>query len=255
MVKGSGAKAWKDSARQVSKYADRIVTWKPTSFDFDIDQIGLIDGRWVIREKATAIIMAGGRSTRMGHDKSLLPLKTQQPAICDASKNNNARPMIQHIFDQLRPCFNQILISSDDTSRYAFLGAPVIADRMPGQGPLMGIASALAASDNEVNLVIACDIPEVDIALVRTMLRRIRGYDAVVPKTGPSQYEPLFAVYKKRILKALENALSSGQRRIIDALSPCRVKYLDLTGTGCLRNLNTMQDYLKFIGGQKDVIT
>jgi len=55
----------------------------------------------------------------------------------------------------------------------------------------MGIVSALRVSRNDVNFVIAYDIPEVDIGLVRNLVRKSRNFDAVLPQTGPSQYEPL----------------------------------------------------------------
>jgi len=241
LVKSCDTENYKASAKDVAQYADRIVLFDGNEFDINLDEIELVDGVWVSKMKATAIIMAGGDSARMGQDKSMLLIRD--------------KPMIKHIVDQLRPHFNQILISSSDTSKYSFLGVEIIPDRVADQGPLMGIASALKASANVLNFVIACDIPQVDMALVRMMLRQARGYDAVVPTTGPSQYEPLFAVYKKDILATIEDALSSGQRRIIDALSRCRVKYIDLSKTDVqqLRNLNTMNDYREFVRKENDV--
>jgi len=233
MVKDKDKEVWKSSARQVRKYADTVVSADAHSFDFDIDRIKLVAGKWVMKEEATAIIMAGGDSFRIGRDKSMLPIKD--------------KPMIKYICDQFRPHFNQILVSSNEVSKYAFLGVEVVPDRVAGRGPLMGIASAMRASANQVNFVIACDIPEVDIALVRTMLRQVRGYDAVVPATGPSRYEPLFAVYRKSTLAAIEEALSSGNNRIMAALSQCKVNYIDLTGSERLKNLNTMNDYWEFV--------
>lgn len=184
--------------------------------------------------QATAIIMAGGDSVRMGQDKSMLPVDGQ--------------PMIKYIVDRLRPHFNQILISSSDVSRYSFLGAEVIPDEVAGRGPLGGIASALKASANELNFVIACDIPQVDIDLMKMLLREGKDFDAVIPRTGQSKYEPLFAVYKKSALKAIEEALLSGNNRIIDALGSSKVKYIDLNDVLQLKNLNTMDDYREFVG-------
>jgi molybdopterin-guanine dinucleotide biosynthesis protein A len=237
IVRGRGRKVWKSSARELRDYADRIVTSDRKDFDLDIERIQLVGEKWAIKEQATAIIMAGGDSTRIGKDKSMLPI--------------NGKPMIKHICDQLRPHFDQILVSSCDKSEYDFLGVEIIPDRLAGQGPLMGIASALKASANEVNFVIACDIPEVDMSFVRTMLRQVRDYDAVVPTTGPSQYEPLFAVYKRDILAAVEDALSSGSNRIMDALTSCKVKYIGLTGAQQIKNINTMNDYREFINREK----
>ena len=83
------------------------------------------------------------------------------------------------------------------------------------------------------------------------MLRQVRsGYDAVVPRTGPSQYEPLFAVYRKGILDTANELLSSGKRRIAEMFSRCRVRYIDLSDTEQIKNLNTMNDYLEFLRRQ-----
>ncbi len=242
MVGDCRAQNCKPSAKDVVRYADRIVFFDGQKFDLDPDEINLITGRWVCKMKATAIIMAGGNSTRMGQDKDMLLISRQ--------------PMIKHIYNQLHPYFNQVLISSNDVSKYDFLGIDVIPDRVADKGPLVGIGSALKVSANEVNFVIACDIPEVDMNLVRRMVKESRDFDAVVPTTGPSQYEPLFAVYKKSTLAAIDKAIAAGNYRIIDPLKCCSVKYIDLAKIGAqpLRNLNTKNDYLEFVGGQDDAV-
>jgi len=242
MVKGCGAKNHKVSAKDVIRCADRIISFDGDEFDIGDDEIELADGRWAVKMEATAIIMAGGDSIRMGQDKSILPVK--------------GRPMIKCIYDQLRPHFNQILISSNDASKYSFLGVEVVPDKVTGRGPLGGIASALAASANELNFVIASDIPQVDTALMRMLLRQSRNFDAVVPRIGRSRYEPLFAVYKKAALTAIEAALLSGNYRIIDALNSCSVKYINLSKTAAqqLSNLNTMNDYLEFVRSEKGAV-
>ncbi len=85
------------------------------------------------------------------------------------------------------------------------------------------------------------------------MVRESKGFDAVMPQTGPSCYEPLFAVYKKSTLGAIDKAIAAGIYRIIDPMDDCNVNYI---GFGCgqpLKNLNTMKDYHKFIGKKNDV--
>jgi molybdopterin-guanine dinucleotide biosynthesis protein A len=214
------------------------VLFDGNEFDIGAEEVELADGRWICKLKATAIVMAGGGSVRMGQDKSMLPVE--------------GRPMIEHIVNQLNPHFSQVLISSDDKAKYGFLGVDVIEDEVEGRGPLGGIASGLKVSANELNFVLACDIPEIHMACVRAMLRQGRDYDAVVPKSGAGRYEPLFAVYKKSILGAIESALNSGDYRIMDAISSCRIKYVEVDNSELMKNLNTMEDYEEFVGNRDD---
>jgi molybdopterin-guanine dinucleotide biosynthesis protein A len=252
MVRDQGQRVWKDSARGVKRYADAVVVSDGSGFDFDTNRIKLARGKWTMPEKATAIIMAGGDSCRMGIDKSMLPVA--------------GRPMIETIVRQLRRCFTQIIISANEVDKYSFLSLQVVPDRVIDQGPLMGIASALAASDNEVNFVVACDIPYINLGFVREMLTEAEEADAdiVVPthKGTDEKYEPLFAVYCKSALGAINETLSLGKRKISDAFSRCRVRYIELDApSGVLRqeplglwtgdwftNINTMAEYEEFLG-------
>lgn len=91
MLKAVDSDKCKPSAVSVEKYADRTVLFDGSDFDISLDEIELIDGRWVNKMQATAIIMAGGESVRMGEDKSMLPIGN--------------KPVIKHIADQLHPRF------------------------------------------------------------------------------------------------------------------------------------------------------
>jgi len=250
MVTGRDARTWKDSAQRVGEYADRIVVSNGKGFDIDLDEIEIVSGKWRMREgckggckgagttkRATAIILAGGRSSRMGADKSLLSVDGQ--------------PIIETICERLAGRFDQILISANEPEKLAFLGLEVVPDRIPGQGPLMGIASALEASSSELNFVVACDIPRIHIGFVEEMLAEAErsGADVVVPTTGSEEYEPLFAVYRKSALESINKVLASGGRRISDIFAQCRVKYVRLTDTEWLRNLNTPAEYEEFRKG------
>ena len=232
MVRKPDEKAVKDSAQKVIKLADEIIAPDRRGFGVDLDRIKLVDGKWRIMSDATAIIMAGGRSRRMGVDKSLLPL--------------NNKPMVEAIYEQLQGSFSQVLISSNEKEKLAFLGLKVVPDKQTGQGPLMGIASALEVSANELNFVIACDIPYVDLRCVREMLKQAHGVDIVVPTVGEGQYEPLFAIYRKSSLKAINELLSVGKRKIRDVFQHCKVKYINLDLPQNFANINTMAEYNEY---------
>jgi len=228
MVKNCDSKRWKESTQQVKEYADVIVISRSSGFDFDLDQIKLADGRWLLQEKATAIIMAGGNSSRIGTDKSMLFME--------------GRPMVERICEQVRGTFSQVLISANNPHKFDFLGQQVVPDKVPGRGPLMGIASALQVSDNELNFVVACDIPYINLCFVRKMLAEAKEeVDIVIPITA--KFEPLFAVYRKSALAAINEVLSSGGRKISDVFNRCRVKYIELDDAQWLKNINTMTEY------------
>jgi molybdopterin-guanine dinucleotide biosynthesis protein A len=232
MVMAPGLNEWKNSARKVKEHVDKMVSLENGHFSLDLDQVRIVEGRWALLEKATAIIMAGGTSQRMGTDKSMLPVK--------------GRPIIENICMQLRGSFEQILISANEMDKFAFLGFEIIPDRVPGQGPLMGIASTLAASANELNFVVACDIPHIRLNYVRKLLSQaLKGsVDIVVPVTREGQCEPLFAVYRRSMFGAMNKVLSKGRRKITDVFALCEVESFEL-GTS-LPNLNTITEYQQF---------
>jgi molybdopterin-guanine dinucleotide biosynthesis protein A len=183
---------------------------------------------------ATAIILAGGKSSRMGgSDKALLPV--------------NGIPMIQHITDQLSGEFRQILIGAGDTEKYAFLGHPVISDQQKDMGPLMGILSCLEASAHDINFVTGCDIPVMNMELIRQMITMAGEFDIVMPRHGEDQYEPLFAVYRKTCVEYARNAIGEGKYRITEMLKYARAGYVDFNSVQWYRNLNNKEDYSRFL--------
>jgi molybdenum cofactor guanylyltransferase len=235
MVDRTEHRPWKYSARQVRQHADRIVLSDGEKLDLDLNRIHLAGTRWLLTEDATAIVLAGGRSRRMGTDKSLLPI--------------NGRPMIEHICGQLHGTFHRLLISANDAQKFSFLGLDVVPDRIPDQGPLMAVASALEASDSELNLIVGCDIPQIRLPIVRRLLAAAQDADIVIPVTEDGREQPLFAVYRRSIRSSLNAALESGARRLTDVHGLCRVRHLALGNTGWFANLNTPADYERFRSG------
>ncbi|MDY0202336.1 MAG: molybdenum cofactor guanylyltransferase [Bacteroidales bacterium] len=187
----------------------------------------------IVREKATAIILAGGKSLRMGEDKYLLPI--------------NGIPLIQHIINQLQGHFDELIIGANDPQRFAFTGLKVVPDLERDKGPLMGIYSCLLASSNDVNFITAGDIPEMNIMLIRSMISLASDYDIVVPVTENGYYEPLYAIYQKRMHKKAQQLLSSNSRRIIDLINGANTKKIDFKDSDWLQNLNKKEDYLHYL--------
>ena len=238
MVRRRDSARLKPSAEAVRRLVDRLVVSDGHDFDLALDSIELVGTEWAIRLPAAAVILAGGKSKRMRLDKSMLPI--------------DGRPMIERICTQLRPHFEQLLISANDPLKYAFLDIETVPDKIRGQGPLMGIASALAASQHDLSLVVACDTPEVNMAFVRRLIREAEGYDGAVPVTGARRIEPLFAVYRKCMVGAMNATLDAGKRKISDALQRCNIKYVCFAGAEWLRNLNTQEEYADLISQERE---
>jgi len=232
VVRKKGSHAIKTSCENVIGFADRVVLSGKSDFDIDLNHIRLVDGKWFMQLSSTAIILAGGKSGRMGQDKSML--------------NVMGKPMIEHIFEQIHPFFDQVLISSNDMRKYAFINAEAIPDKIPGQGPLMGILSSLEASSHNLNFVVACDVPTINLGFIMKMMRSSEGYDCVIPVRGKSKFEPLYGIYRKSMIAPIQETLNTKRRKIIDAFSNCKIKYIDITDAEWYENLNTMEEYYKY---------
>lgn len=239
VIKNAEDRTVKESCAEVIQYANKVIVFNNMSWDFNSDRVLIKDNEWIIREKATAIILAGGKSSRMGEDKYLLPV--------------NGLPLIQYIINQLQGHFDEIIIGANDPQRFAFTGLRVVPDVEPDKGPLMGIYSCLRASSTEVNFITACDIPEMNTRLIHNMMNLSVNYDIVMPVTGNGKHEPLYAVYRKSVAEHAEAILRNNGRRIIQLLEMSKVKFIDFQDQAWYQNLNVKDDYLQYIRktGQK----
>ena len=181
----------------------------------------------------TAVILAGGKSRRMKGHKALLPVSGLR--------------LIEKVVRNIEGHFQEILISAHSKELFDFLPYPVVIDKHPGQGPLMGILTGLHASANPVNFVIACDIPNIEIPFLRQMMTYTNEYEIVVPVTGENKLEPLFAFYNKNLIPRIEDMLNHQTRQVIKLFAMARVKYIPLAPNGWFYNLNTENDFREYL--------
>lgn len=178
----------------------------------------------------TGVILAGGRSRRMGCDKALLKIDGQT--------------LFERILTLMQGLFSQVMIAGDrpDLRRP---GVPAVADAYPGSA-LGGIHTGLAGAATDWVFVAPCDMPYPDDRIVRKLLAERAGHDAVVPRTA-SGFEPVFALYHKRCLDVVDAMLRRRHYRIYDFYSHIDVHYLtaEQLPSGweqSLLNLNTPED-------------
>lgn len=181
----------------------------------------------------TAIILAGGNSQRMRREKPLLPVQ--------------GKTLVQHVADNITPFFSEIIISTQEPDRFAFLPYPIVADEKKGHGPFMGILSGLKASSHSINFIIACDIPEINPSFLLSMIEYTDAYEIVVPVTSDNHFEPLFAFYHQDLINRIENLINHQVNKIIDLYPLARVKTIPMNSNHWYLNLNTEPEYLNYI--------
>ncbi len=149
----------------------------------------------------TGIILAGGKSSRMGQDKGLLEIA--------------GKKLVEIAISNLIPVCQRILISSNSTV-YEQFGLEVVRDIFPGIGPMGGIYSALKMSHSEFNLVLSVDLPFAGEDLFRYLLKQAEGYQVAVPCSGSDYYEPLCACYSISVLPQIEESIRKENFKLPD---------------------------------------
>ena len=157
----------------------------------------------------TAIILAGGQSSRMGTNKALLQL--------------NGKTVIEGMVEKLEKIVDDTIVVTNTFEDYAFLHLPMIEDRRKGKGPLAGMEAGLAATQTERNLIVACDMPFISVELGQYLLSCLGEYQAAVPEIS-GQLHPLFAAYRKDVNGAVTQSLEENQLRIRHLLHNIHVK-------------------------------
>ena len=150
----------------------------------------------------SVVILAGGQSRRMGSNKALLKV--------------NGRPLIQILSDRMRRLTDRILISANDPESYSFLDIPVVPDHFTGHGPLAGLHAAMRYQENSLYVLLACDLPNLPISLLKKMISLSEGFDAAIPRNSDGLAHPLCAVYRRTCLPYIEQALNRGEKKFIE---------------------------------------
>jgi len=155
------------------------------------------------RITTAGFVLAGGRSSRMGQDKALLPWQ-------GSTLLESAARKVQQVAG------SATIIG--DPKLYRHLGFPVVADRIPGCGPLGGLYTALSTTPAEWNVLVACDMPHITIEVLSGLLAQIDSTDAIVPRTD-GHWEPLCAVYHRRLAAAAATAIQRKSLKMQDFVS------------------------------------
>lgn len=149
----------------------------------------------------TGLILAGGKSSRMGKNKALLPI--------------GDKTAVERIVQALSEWTDSQVISADEAETYLFTGLPVAVDLHPGEGPLAGLEAGMEKEQADWYLAAACDMPLIRPEVVKYLTGKIKTseYQAVLPVIN-GRRQPLLAAYRADCLPVLKNCLSDGERSL-----------------------------------------
>lgn len=192
---------------------------------------------------ATAIILAGGKSSRLGFDKQLLEYKGHY--------------LIDLLLGLLSPIFAEVVLVSNTPALHRGRGCRVVGDTLPGAGPLGGLQAGLEAARYPLCYVTACDMPWISMPYIRFLLeyhRQHPGAEAIVTRLG-EMLEPMNALYAKTLADTTLALLERQQRKMTALLDVARTVYIpEATARryspdwGMFDNINTPADWQRYVG-------
>lgn len=172
--------------------------------------------------KRSAIILAGGKGSRVGYiEKALL--------------RYNNKTIIENTLDVLASVCDEIIISLRDAQQEKQFSdyvtdKKVVYDKYIAKGPLGGIATALENISSKYVFIVACDMPCLNADVINLLFEKSTGYAGAVPRWNNGKCEPLHAVYNtSKLLYKIENALDAKKYNVMAAISQLSdIHYVDV---------------------------
>lgn len=195
----------------------------------------------VMKKFGTAVILAGGKSTRMGFDKQFLEI--------------DERRLIDNLRKKLSKDFDEIIVVTNKSEYYLGFTDKITEDIIVGEGPLSGIHSGLMSASSEYVYFVACDMPNIYLDYIRWMKDEIKDLKVKACVTRFGQWiEPFNAFYSKDIIKDIEEHLLKNQRSVNSLLAKVEIHYIEeekarefSPNWDMFLNLNTKDELNKFL--------
>jgi len=166
--------------------------------------------------KISCIVLAGGKSKRLGRNKLLEPIGN--------------KTLLERVLTILSPIGSKIIIVKGKESSLPGLedyqNLKIVEDIFPEKGSLGGVYTGLTVSNDPYNLVVACDMPFLNSELLKYMIDLAEGFDAVVPRVNDELLEPLHAIYSRNCIPALDFLVAQNRLSILELYPMVKIKYL-----------------------------
>ncbi|MDD4109619.1 MAG: molybdenum cofactor guanylyltransferase [Prolixibacteraceae bacterium] len=175
--------------------------------------------------KASGVINAGGKSTRMKFNKAFAEI--------------NGTPIIKIIIDKFTPLFPEIIIISNQPDLYKDLGYKVYTDIYPDKGPVGGIHTALNYAAYDQIFILGCDMPFMDMRIAEFMLGKLADKDSVVPKIN-GYMQPMSAAYSKKCLPRLKYNLENDLLKLTKLFEELNSIIIEEEELKCFGNLDEL---------------
>lgn len=158
------------------------------------------------------VILAGGKSSRMGTDKALLKL--------------NNKTVIEHIISEFLKVTDDIIIVANKPEYYHFLNLPIVSDRYQDKGPLGGLETALYHGSADNYLISACDTPFINHRVYQVLLAELKNFDAIIPKYK-DRLHPLSGIYARSLLPDIQYQIEQNNLRVQSFFNQRNINYID----------------------------
>ena len=183
----------------------------------------------------TAIILAGGKSSRMKEDKGLVFF--------------NGKMLVEHVIAATKKITNNLIFITANPGYHQF-GYPCIPDEMKEKGPLGGIITGLVHSSTEKNLVIGCDMPFLSQTIFSRLIDHCEGLDVLLAE-HKNKPEPLCAIYDRACISHLMSKLEQNQLKITDALEGLKTRVISFDNEEWFvgnefANINSIEELNKY---------
>jgi molybdopterin-guanine dinucleotide biosynthesis protein A len=180
-----------------------------------------------MKQTIPAIIFAGGKSSRMGRDKALLPF-------------GDAGSLAAYQYHRLHQYFEHVYLSAKE-NKFDF-NAPLITDSYDIHSPLVGIVSAFEALDTPMLFILSVDAPFVDKTVIDTLIDAWKGEDAVIARSS-GEVQPLCGLYSRSILPLAKGEMEKGNHKLKLLLESADTHYVDFEKSHLFLNLNHPHEY------------
>ena len=178
-----------------------------------------------------AVIFAGGKSSRMGRDKALLPF-------------GDASSMAAFQYDKLRSLFDTVYLSAK-TDKFDF-DAPLIIDRYPQSSPMVALASLFETLEVDAVLILSVDMLMIDDSDIEKMCEHYRKNQSnpdILIAQSPRGIEPLFGIYRSTILSSVQRLLAQDTHKMRALLECVKTEVLAFEKDENFANINTLKEY------------